>query len=42
MVPAAPLAARSDPLNLESNTEGGTEKMLADVTEFLKAYDKLN
>mgnify|MGYP002996672317 FL=1 len=29
-------------LNLESNTAGGTEKMLADVTEFLKAYDKLN
>ena len=29
-------------LNLESNTAGGTEKMLVDVTEFLKAYDKLN
>ena len=29
-------------LNLESNTAGGTEKMLTDVTEFLKAYDKLN
>ena len=29
-------------LNLESNTAGGTGKMLADVTEFLKAYDKLN
>ena len=29
-------------LNLESNTAGGTEKMLSDVTEFLKAYDKLN
>ena len=28
-------------LNLESNTEGGTEKMLADVAEFLKAYNKL-
>ena len=29
-------------LNLESNSEGGTAKMLSDVTEFLKAYDKLN
>ena len=29
-------------LNLESISEGGTAKMLSDVTEFLKAYDKLN
>lgn len=29
-------------LNLESNSEGGTAKMLSDVTEFLTAYDKLN
>ena len=29
-------------LNLESNTEGGTAKMLSDVTKFLSNYKELS